>query len=551
MDQDVESIWKSEQSQAIVRLCIAGAAAVYILATIGLGLLTSQTVLVLLPYICVFFIVAVALFVAINRWRRVHHGRRVIAMLLDYGSITLVLLLGDEVMLPISATLIWITVGYGMRYGTGYLFAGTVASLTSVTATAAFSDFWRANPYLVAMLAISVLMVPVYASILLKRTRLAHEEAMAANRAKSQVLAQASHDLRQPIHAIGLFTNCLRAAPLGPDEQVMVGRIERSLDSISRLFRSLLDLSTLDSGRVIPRQEVVSLHDLLSDLAAQNSQAARWAQVDLRVVTCRQHVFSDPALLNTMVQNLITNAVKHAPGGPVLIGCRRRNGRIAIEVHDRGPGIPADHLDRIFDEFHRVTREGCDVSGVGLGLSIVRRMAALLQLVVTARSRQGLGSTLSIDGLQMAPRELLASDRTRRHPTPLNGLRVLLIEDDPEVLHATSALLRKWGCQVRTERTSPPDDCPTDLIIADFDLGEGDNGCQVIAKVRADRAEHVPAILITGHDAISPHPLLGDDTPVLSKPLRPAELRAAVAAQRLAQLAARAVAKPDQPAAAG
>ncbi|MFD2815907.1 hypothetical protein ACFSYD_18470 [Paracoccus aerius] len=215
MDQDVESIWKSEQSQAIVRLCIAGAAAVYILATIGLGLLTSQTVLVLLPYICVFFIVAVALFVAINRWRRVHHGRRVIAMLLDYGSITLVLLLGDEVMLPISATLIWITVGYGMRYGTGYLFAGSVASLTSVTATAAFSDFWRANPYLVAMLAISVLMVPVYASILLKRTRLAHEEAMAANRAKSQVLAQASHDLRQPIHAIGLFTNCLRAAPWG------------------------------------------------------------------------------------------------------------------------------------------------------------------------------------------------------------------------------------------------------------------------------------------------------------------------------------------------
>ena len=292
----------------------------YILSAIGLGALPPGPALALLFYIVGFFIVSIALLAAIKRRPGIRHWRRAVAMVDDYLGITAVLTLGGEVLLPVYAALLWVTVRLA-AYGPRYLRVATVCAVLTIATTTLLSGFWHAQPFMVATFVLTALLVPAYAQVLLTRTRLAHDAALAANRAKSRFLGQASHDLRQPVHAIGLFTDCLRSAPLGPDEQQMVDRIERSLQSISRLFRSLFDVSTLDSGRVAPKREVVALGEVLGEVVGRNSEAARWAGVELRLVPTRLRVLADAGLLATIVQNLVSNALKYAAGGPVLVGC--------------------------------------------------------------------------------------------------------------------------------------------------------------------------------------------------------------------------------------
>ncbi|MDO5368905.1 ATP-binding protein [Paracoccus sp. (in: a-proteobacteria)] len=536
----------TELAQAIVRFWIGGAAAGYILIAMILDLLPTGAAAVVAVWMGMFFLVSTWLFAAIRRHPGVRHGRRALAMLNDYGSTAFVLSMGDRILLPIFMVLIWITLGYGMRYGPRYLLAGTVSALLAIATVTMFSDFWRAQPFMVATFILAAVLVPAYAHVLLTRTRRAHEEAQAANRAMTRFLAQASHDLRQPVHAIGLFTDCLRAAPLGPEERVMVDRIDRSLQSVSRLFRSLLDVATLDSGRVVVRQEVVDLGELLREIAAQNSEAVRWAEVDLRVVPTRQQVLTDPGLLATVVQNLVSNALKYAPAGSVLVGCRRRNGGIAIEVHDRGRGIAPEHLPHVFDEFYRGRDPDDEIEGVGLGLSIVKRMAALMDLKVTISSVPGRGTSAALDGLRLAPPQQQRARLPRRRTTPLDGLRILLIEDDREVRDATAMLLASWGCETRAVAAAPAGPVACDLIVADLDLGGLKDGRAAVESLRAASGRHIPAVLITGHEALDLHDPVDRDTPVLAKPVRPAELRAAIAAQWLGR-AERPVTGPPRP----
>lgn len=523
----------TELSQAIVRFWIGGTAAGYILIASSLDLLPPGTRTLVVAWMGMFFLVSVWLFAAIRRHPGVRHWRRAVAMLNDYGSTAFVLSMGDRILLPIFMVLIWITLGYGMRYGPRYLLAGTVSALLAIAAVTMFSDFWRSQPFMVATFILAAVLVPAYAHVLLTRTRRAHEEAQATNRAMTRFLAQASHDLRQPVHAIGLFTDCLRAAPLGPEERVMVDRIDRSLQSVSRLFRSLLDVATLDSGRVVARREVVDLGELFREIAAQNSETARWAEVDLRIVPTSQQVLADPTLLATMAQNLVSNALKYAPASSVLVGCRRRNGRLAIEVHDRGSGIASEHLPHVFDEFYRGRDLDEEVEGVGLGLSIVKRMASLMDLKVTISSVPGRGTSVAVDGLRVAPPQQRSARLPRRRTTPLDGLRILLIEDDREVRDATAMLLASWGCETHAVAASPEEPVDCDLIVADLDLGAGRNGRAAVESLRAASGRHVPAVLITGHEVLGPHDAVDQDTPVLAKPVRPAELRAAIVAQWL------------------
>ncbi|MCG7505607.1 hybrid sensor histidine kinase/response regulator [Mesorhizobium retamae] len=461
--------------------------------------------------------------------------RRAISMVSDYIAVGGIMTFGGAVLLPAYAPLLWVTVGYGLRFGSRYLIASTCMALASILVTAYCNPFWRENPYVTITLILTTVLVPAYAYSLLERVYAAFNAAREANVAKSRFLAQASHDLRQPIHAISLFTACLRDTGLDREQKQMVENIDRSLQSVSRLFRSLLDISTLDSGKVTPFFEPVALKDLFEDIVRQNSEAAQWAGVELRMVPTRAYVTIDAALITTILQNVVSNALKYAPGRPVLIGCRRRHGGLAIEVYDRGNGIAAHHLAKVFDEFYQVRERGDrDVDGVGLGLPIVKRLTQLMGLSAFLRSVPGRGTTVVIEGLRIASQTAAAKPKSEGPRPAIDGLRVLLVEDDEDVLLATATLLRKWGCVVDPQLSIPDEVSACDLIVTDFDLGAQVTGTECIKRVRNRLGHAVPAIVMTGHDENRVRDDLGDpEIAILAKPIRPAELRSIMTTEKL------------------
>ncbi|XXF08121.1 hybrid sensor histidine kinase/response regulator [Pseudomonas sp. D2-3] len=532
-----------ERAQAVVRLVIAPIAIGYTLLMHLRSAIDPTLAGWILLLESLFLAASLALWIDIRRRPGNHPVRRVLTMLSDYTCITVTIAFGGEPMLPVYATLIWVTVGYGLRYGSNYLLLATVLATLSLLIIASVSTYWQSQPYLIVTLLLTTLMVPAYMHALLKRSRLAAEAEQAANRAKSQFLAQASHDLRQPIHSISLFTACLRDSSLDGEQHRLVENIDKSLNSVARLFRTILDMYSLDSGKVVAHMEPLPLQGLLRQLIQQNLEAARWAGVEMRLHCPDVHVHADQGLLTTMLQNLLTNALKYAPGKPVLIGCRRRGAHLSIELYDKGRGIAEAHLDNIFEEFYRVrqTRDS-DVEGMGLGLTIVRRLGRLMNLQVRIRSVEGKGTLAAIDGLQLvsAPARQTAAPPTRpQAPSMLNGLRVCLIEDDHNVLLATATLLKKWGCVVDTHTSLPEVAADIDLVVTDFDLGLEASGADCIAHVRALAARQVPAIIMTGHDVRRVQEAVGDDQiPILSKPVQPAELRSLLVALKLKAQAA-------------
>ncbi|WP_141248840.1 hybrid sensor histidine kinase/response regulator, partial [Pseudomonas ogarae] len=251
--------------------------------------------------------------------------------------------------------------------------------------------------------------------------------------------------------------------------------------------RSILDIYTLDHGKLTPQADTVHLGALLQDVVKQNTEAARWAGVELRLRACPYWVSVNPGLLSTMVQNLLSNALKYAPGQPVLIGVRRQGKRLAVVIYDKGRGIAAEHLPEVFKEFYRVRHvRDKDVEGLGLGLSIVKRISLILGVDVHIRSKVGQGTRVAICGLEpttprvVVPKVVPVQNR-------LDGLRVCLVEDDANVLMATSALLEKWGCEVETHSDGVGVTSDCDIIIADFDLGTKVSGSECIAAIREQR----------------------------------------------------------------
>ncbi len=362
-----------------------------------------------------------------------------------------------------------------------------------------------------------------------------------AHDARLRFLAQASHDLRQPIHAIGLFIECLKSLRLGREGRDILQNIDRSIDSLSRLCRSLLDLSAIDVGQVKPNPVDTPLAEVIGDVIRQAQEPARLQSVRLRSVRTRLWVRTDPALLHVMLQNLVSNALKYAPGGKVLVGVRRFRGRISVAVIDQGPGIVDQDRDRIFREFVRLEKHrGGRIEGIGLGLSIVKRLSELMAVRIVLRSQPGRGSEFRIDGLVAVPPRIdSATPAARSHQRKLEGLRVLVIDDDESARESTVKILARWGCSVRAtanpaiESESVRD---IDFILCDQDLGLDRNGLEIIHGLRAVSGLEIPAAITTGSDTT----VLRDQTAaggitVLSKPARPAQLRslllAAVAGQ--------------------
>lgn len=360
----------------------------------------------------------------------------------------------------------------------------------------------------------------------------ARREAEEANAGKSRFLAQASHELRQPIHAIGLFAECLKGLRLGPEGRDLIAQIDRSLDSMTHLFRSLLDIAALDLGQVTPRLVDVRLDEVLSGIVRQCEPLARAHRVHLRRVHTRTWVHTDPALLHVILQNLVSNAIKYGPGGEVLIGCRRSGSAVSIHVLDRGPGIAEEDLARIFEEFVRIEHANRPrVNGLGLGLSVVRRSAQLLSLLINADSTIGRGTRMRISGL---PRAVPAAQpeiksAVRRSLNHLAGFRVLVVDDDRAVLDGTCRLLTRWGCSVRATHVPPREAVDADFLLIDQDLGAEVTGLDAARRLRA--VGGIPAALLTGDTS----PSLTDAAhavgiEVLPKPIRPAQLRSVLLA---------------------
>ena len=331
------------------------------------------------------------------------------------------------------------------------------------------------------------------------------ERAERANEVKTRFLAAASHDLRQPLNAIGLFVDALDARIRLPETRRIVDNLKLSTHSLKGLLNSMLDISKLDAGVVQPDLADFSLQLLLDQLALEFGPEAANKGLALRIRPYDVWVRSDPIMLTRVLRNLLSNAIRYTPSGGVLLGCRRRARTIRIEVHDTGPGIPAAEIEQIFEEFYqRDNPERDRDKGLGLGLAIVKRLAHLLQHELRVQSRVGRGSVFAI-AVPSARAAVQPSTATPEYQADMAGALVLVIDDDAPIRVGMEEILHSWGCRTiladsaesalqqlgHNERTP-------DLIVADYRLREGKTGVQGIERINAHVGRDIPAIIVTG-----------------------------------------------------
>ncbi|GEM_PF-529322 len=364
------------------------------------------------------------------------------------------------------------------------------------------------------------------------------EAADAATMAKSRFLAAASHDLRQPLHALKLLVSALRdTIPAKESEsQWLLNNIEQANDTMENLLGTLLDLSRLDAGVVVARPTCFRVNDLFDRLELQFKPLAEDKGLELRIHRCRLAIFSDPQLLERVLANLISNAIRYTERGGILIGLRRvQHDWARIEVRDTGKGIPAEFRKRIFEEYFQLDNPERDrEKGLGLGLAIVMRLTRLLGSSIDVMSTPGRGSCFSVRATRCAPPPYSGRITEELVPMPLHDTLVAFIDDDQAILEAMLALFDQWGVELATgpDAVSVREDLQVlgrgpDIIISDFRLRHGRTGLEAVAELRAAFGPDIPAILITGDT--SPDTIQALDQTghaVLYKPLQPARLRA-------------------------
>lgn len=372
----------------------------------------------------------------------------------------------------------------------------------------------------------------------------AKEAAERANISKTRFLAAASHDVLQPLNAAHLSVSALAELQETAEGQKLVRQIERSLETMDELLRTLLDISKLDAGVVKPEVSEVSLTQLFQSLRSDFQPLADKKKLKLRFRPSKLTALTDRTLLRRTLQNIISNALRYTQEGGILVSVRRRNGFDRIDVWDTGCGIPADKQGKVFEEFYRgaaVNDAGPSGHGLGLGLAIVQRMADALGYWVSFSSRIGKGTAFHID---MPAGTLFEADT----PAPtgeleqprsygLFGAKVLLVENDRDVLAAMVALLGRWQCVVRTASSTSEallevNDTAwlPDIIIADQHLDDGDLGIATIHDVRSHLMRQVPALIVTADPSASLTAMArGSGIEMMHKPVKPAEMRALLA----------------------
>jgi signal transduction histidine kinase/ActR/RegA family two-component response regulator len=377
-----------------------------------------------------------------------------------------------------------------------------------------------------------------------KELRVKKEEAESATLAKSRFLAAASHDLRQPIHALGMFVARLAQFPMDVGMRQLVQHLDASVQAMQNLLDGLLDISRLDAGAVTTNIRPVNMNIVFDFVRVSGTPVARDKGLRFRVRPTSLWCMSDPVLLQRMVMNLANNALRYTNTGSVFIRCRKVNqGQcVRIDVMDSGVGIAKEHQDDIFREFFQVGNAARDRSqGLGLGLNIVQRSAALLGHEISLSSAPGCGTRFSIvipvagAPLVTLKREMdsMAMATTAQHS--LDGVRIMVVEDDFASRQAQEELLQSWGCIVCAVGTANQayeaveQGFQADVLISDFRLGGDSNGLDVISRLRTLAGKPVPACVVSGDtDADLMQAARAASLTLLHKPVRPAKLRSLV-----------------------
>ncbi|HVF17590.1 MAG TPA: hybrid sensor histidine kinase/response regulator, partial [Steroidobacteraceae bacterium] len=356
-----------------------------------------------------------------------------------------------------------------------------------------------------------------------------------ASRSKSRFFAAANHDLRQPLHSLGLFATALRNGSEGRSGIKLVDQILQCTDSLERLFDNLLDISRLDAGQVEVRRTIVPLNDVLTRLRSMFTIPAQEKNLKLRLRPSSFSVNTDSTLLFRVLSNLVSNALRYTDSGGIVVGCRRRGANVVIEVWDTGIGIAAEHQERIFEEFYQLNNPERDrTRGLGLGLASVRRIAQLLDHPIHVQSRVGRGSRFSIEVPIADPARIPTASVTVEHKVPnlLGGKFIIVIDDEASVRLGMQSLLQSWGCKCVTasdanEALAGLNGAVPDFIIADLRLRGDDTGIDAIRVLRDQLGSAIPAVLVSGDTATEQlRKVSAAGLTLMHKPLKPVRLRA-------------------------
>jgi len=373
----------------------------------------------------------------------------------------------------------------------------------------------------------------------------------AASVAKARFLAAASHDLRQPLYALTLFSSSLAVDERDPVRLDRIAHIQECVEALDHLFSELLDLSRLETGAMQLEIGEFPLDHVFEEVSRNFRLIAE--QHDLRLVMRATPLWvrTDRTMLARILNNLVSNALRYTCQGGVLVGARKqRDGTVRIDVWDTGSGIAAEHQARVFDEFYRVDMHGLGEHdsgprrGLGLGLATVQRLAELLDTEVKLKSRVARGSVFSFQ-LPSAPAHQTTHPLVEERLLDVSGMRVLVIDDEPAILSGIRYLLRSWGCDVvvaedRVQALEVADTWPTppDLVISDLRLREGESGLDVLAALDRHYGHDTPTafarLLITGETRSDRlREIMAAKIPVLYKPVSPEQLREAMAMSRV------------------
>lgn len=374
----------------------------------------------------------------------------------------------------------------------------------------------------------------------------ARQEAEVANRAKTQFFAAASHDLRQPLHALGLFAEALRNKSRDEEVIQLVNSINSSVDALEGLFSELLDITKIDTGAVEVSPQHFRLQDLFARLRLHYEPTAFEKGLALRFRGGHRMAHADPVLVDRILRNLLSNAIRYTEDGGVLVACRQRGERLLLQVWDSGVGIPESEQSRIFEEFYQVPGErppaAHDRKGLGLGLAIVKRLALLMNAPLHLQSRPGRGTVFTLELPLGKPQQRMPESLPARAPLGLTLERKLIavVEDEPAVRDGLEVLLKGWGatvavfdtvtaCRQWAEHASSQGQKP-DLAIVDYRIDHRHTGIDAIHVLREHFGAELPAIVVTGSTTADlEEEAHRHDFHLLIKPVVPNKLRAMIA----------------------
>lgn len=374
----------------------------------------------------------------------------------------------------------------------------------------------------------------------------ARRQAEVANRAKTQFFTAASHDLRQPLHAMGLFAEALRQKSHNEEVSQLVNSINSSVDALEGLFSELLDITRIDTGGVEVKPAHFAVADILRKLRLHFEPNAFEKGLALRFRGMHHLVFADPLLVERVLRNLVSNAIRYTDDGTVLVSARKRGEHILLQVWDTGHGIPLQEQQHIFEEFYQLATNRPSTAeqrkGLGLGLAIVKRLAGLMNAPLTLRSEPGRGTVFSMQVPKGERSALQPPNLDRKGPLgiTLEGRLIVVVEDEPAVRGGLEALLKGWGASLASfdsvtsasewAASSSPEQVKPDLLIVDYRLENGQTGVQAIEALRSRFSSHLPAIVVTG-STMTGHEkeALDHNFHLLIKPVVPNKLRAMIA----------------------